>query len=183
MSTFTIHTIKMFSMLVIAGSAMLGGMVTQAQAGDKKIYNAALCTPRVGSSLAGTIVKYKNGAIYNFSTKRSVNVYCPVTRDNTSNKNGLKAWGFVGGNVPGSQDRLECQMMSLFHAHAGLIGTQKEKWVALPIDGGARTVANIRKEPSESRKHESFYSMECVIPKGKVGKAAPFLASYYVDEN
>ena len=183
MSTFTNHTIKMFSMLVIASAGILGGMMGQAQAGDKKIYNAALCTPSEGSQ-ESISYKHKNGAIYNYDTKRDLDIFCPVTRDNTTNRNGLKAWGFVGRNVPNSQDRLKCRMMSNKHENGFRIKKVPEKWVSLPLDRGSRSHTGTTKEPRvSSGVSGSFYTLHCVIPKAVPGKTPSYLASYYADEN
>ena len=110
---------KMFSMFVLAGGVMLAGMIGQAQAGDKKIYNAALCQPRQGSD-DKTLYSYVNGSIINNDPRQPFHIECPVTRDEM--KKGIKKWSVIGSNM--SKGDIRCTMYSRRYPEGSVIDRQ-----------------------------------------------------------
>ena len=118
MMIFTKQPGKMFSMFVLAGGVMLGSMIGQAQAGDKKIYNAALCQPRQANDT--TLFSYVNGSIINDDPKRFLHIECPVTRDEM--KKGIKKWSVIGSNM--SKGDIRCTMYSRRYPEGSVIDRQ-----------------------------------------------------------
>ena len=198
MNIFTNDIIKVFRLLVIAAGIIMGGMESQAQAGDKKVFSATLCTPVVANagpnakatSFTYVSYKYASGVIYNYGT-HTLSIQCEVTRDNTTNKNGLKAWGFVGRDSKNDSDLLRCRMKSinLYHRRSwgerprGLYAGTTANWVNLRSNVSKQTFKNRVKQPEKSSGiGYSSYLLECEIPKYESGKNPSYLASYWVEE-
>ena len=179
MNTFTTSTMKAVSMIVLAGGVFLGGMTDAAQAGDKKIYSAAYCKPQQGKQ-AGKYARY-SGNIWNYDRRQALIVECPVIRDNTTNRNGLKAWGFAARNSK-SAHRLTCTMISKDYK-TGKVLASKRTQISASSKPATRPV-NVSSGPKKSlSKGMSYYVLNCSIPPVNAkNNRASFLASYYVDE-
>ena len=179
MKTLTTSTVKVISMMILAGGLFLGSMTDAAHAGDKKIYSAAYCKPQDGKQ-AGKFTRY-SGYIWNYDTRRALVVECPVTRDNTSNRNGLKAWGFAARNSK-SAHRLTCTMISKDYK-TGKVLASKSTQITASSSRATRAV-NVSSGPKKSlSKGMSYYVLNCSIPPvNTTTNQVSFLSSYYVDE-
>ena len=165
-----------WSILFISGALILVGMMGNAWAGDKKIYNATLCMPKYQKN----IVRYANGSIYNFDTRKNVEIVCPVIRDNTTNSNGVKAWGFVGRNMLANSLIFRCSLFS--SDPLNMVAVDRHGGI-LKFNQGKRAFIDITYGPKKSlRGAISDYYLSCIIPKWERGKKPSSLASYYVEE-
>ena len=179
MNTLNTSTGKVVSMFVLAGGVILGSLTGQALAGDEKFYTASYCKPHDGNQ-AAKFARY-SGVIWNYDTKRSLKVDCPVTRDNTTNARGLKRWGVAGRNSkPGSH--FSCSMESR-EFKTGRILAKARARLAYSSSTRARR-ADVRNGPKRSlSRGRSYYVLSCEIPpKNASNGSVSFLTSYYVEE-
>lgn len=87
------------------------GIPAVASADDAKVYSGSECTP-VSPVFGGFRVLYETGAIVNTAgdANNVVAVDCPIVRDNTQNRNGVK---LVEIRVKVTSDILHCKLQSL----------------------------------------------------------------------
>ena len=173
MMTFTKPHIRLVLVIVLAGGVMLGGTIGQAQAGDRKIFNSALCQPQRGN-MNTTQFDYYRGTIRNNDKKKYLIVECPVTRDSTSK--GVKEWGFSGLNRnPNAEgESFKCTMSSRAYPTGQVLDSQLG---FLKYKGRVRV--NITKGPKKYGM--TYLSLTCTIPPD-AGQASR-LGSYFVEEH
>ena len=178
MDLFTKQPVKWFSVLVLVGGVMLGGMISIAKAGDRKIYSGSSCRPQLGNMNTAHF-QYGGTAIQNLDPKKDLYIECPITRDNTTIQKGIKEWGFSGKNANTDQRQMKCTMLSRFYPTGQVV--DRESGILKYNKNEPRTV-QIKKGPKKGG--NTYLSLSCSVPysTSSPGSTSSYLGGYYVEE-
>ena len=173
MPIFSQYVVKELSVLVVAGIVLFGGLLGQAQAGDRKIYNGALCQPR-GGNMSTYDYHYYRGGLINQDMKAYLLVECPVTRD--SSNRGVESWGFSGQNKNTQREGnvFSCTL-SLREYSTGQVLDSATAFLK-----GTSERAEVTKSPR--KRGMTYLSLICAIPPRVQNNKGSRLGSYYVVE-
>ena len=176
MNTSSISRMKVVAIMVITGGLWFGGMTGMVLAKDLKMYPASFCKPQDGYQ-AGKFARY-SGKIWNYDKVKTLKVECPVTRDNTTNTNGLVGWGMVGKNYH-RWGSLTCAMVSKDYKTGNILAKETAR---LLFSGNQQPrKVYILSGPKKSLSNGmSYYVLSCEIPPWN-GHAS-YLAAYAADE-
>ncbi len=178
MNNFTTTTRKYFSLVLAAGALLLGLNVGTVYAGDDaKLYPGTMCRPSLGLNNYAPHVHYNgDGSISNTSEGFSVTVDCPIVRDNTTNKDGLKSVVLYYDDQ-NPYENLKCRVYS--------------RWIwgnTIHQSKSSKTIKNLGISYAyvhgldSSRGPNTFYTMSCVIPRKVAGRNKFRLLNYKVTE-
>ncbi len=166
MTNSTTTTRKSVSLVVAASALLLGLNIGTVYAGDDaKLYPGTMCRPSLGLNNYAPHVHYNgDGSISNTSEGFNVTVDCPIVRDNTTNKDGLKHVQ-VYYDDQNSFNNFSCTVHSRWKwgntIHKTTRGTVSKNF-------GIGYVYMFG--PDSSRGPNTFYTMTCVIPRKVAGK-------------